>query len=484
MALAMLVVISTLLKLTAASPTWLHYDENYYLDISRNFIARGELTPYMWRLGDTNIIAGSGSGYGILALTLWMQAVGVSLWNGRLLMIVFGVLTALTLYFAARKWWGSNAAGIAAAVFALVATSPFYTLTMRMDAIGMLAYALVLLLYAHAMRGQWRWLHVAVGVAAVAAAEFHILALLYLGGLAFSYGVTYAAAVVRERRLRLDAPAVYFGIGALLAGILYIVIHVLPDPRAYFIISEQCHDCSGRALMKEIERFAGYAVLRLPELLLLMTSVGAALMRRGKADGHYLLLLVGFLITQFVISPPAFSHYTQHIWLLVAMGVAGLVAHGFRRAGALRRWRVYAGAVVSFGFLALNWAYHVNQAEPYELRMTIAPSAAIDFVRAHIPSETVVMADVAAYYDLQEYPNFLSYRNGDIYGNALRGETQLAFWQRIQPRVIVGGWGADDPELQTYMSMMDFMSPVPGLWVAGDLRQQINLPSIRSVGEG
>ena len=120
MALAMLVIVSTLLKLAAAAPTWLHYDENYYLDISQNFILRGELTPYMWRLGDTNIIAGSGSGYGILVLTLWMQAVGVSLSNGRLLMIAFGLLTALTLYLAARKWWGSEAAGIAAAVFALV----------------------------------------------------------------------------------------------------------------------------------------------------------------------------------------------------------------------------------------------------------------------------------------------------------------------------------------------------------------------------
>jgi 4-amino-4-deoxy-L-arabinose transferase-like glycosyltransferase len=467
-----LIIAATLLKIAAATPTWLHYDENYYLDVSQNFVLRGEITFHMWRLGGTNIIAGAGSGYGILALTLWMQAFGVSLWNGRLLMIIAGLLSALVLYFAARKWWNSPLAGWAAAIFAFVATSPFYSMTARMDAIGMLAYAIVLLLHAYALRGQSRWLHAAVGIAAVAAAEFHVLAIMYLGGLAFSYGISYLRLLYEERRIILDTPAVYFGIGAFIAGILYLIIHVLPDPRAYFIISEQCFDCSGRSLEKEINRFAGFFVLRLPELIILILSLGTALMRRRKEDHEFVLLVVGFLIAQAVISPPAFIHYTYHIWPLIALGCAGVIAHGFTLAEAGMRWRIAAGLLAAVGMLALNVVYAANNNQPFELRLDITPSPAAVYVRETFPTDTVVMADVTDYYALQNFPNFLSYRNGVEYGIALRGETILEFWQREQPLVILGDWQDDDAELAAYMELMDFARVEPGVWVAGVLRER------------
>ena len=78
--LVAIVGLGILFKFVVAAPTWIHYDESYYLNISLNYIEHGALTPYMWRLnGDTNIIAGSGSGYGILLLTNWMRLVGLSL---------------------------------------------------------------------------------------------------------------------------------------------------------------------------------------------------------------------------------------------------------------------------------------------------------------------------------------------------------------------------------------------------------------------
>ena len=78
------IMLGLVLKLFAMQFAPVHIDSNYYLNIASNFIERGELTPYMWRLGaDTNIIAGSGTGYGIW-LNYWFNVVGLSLLSGYL----------------------------------------------------------------------------------------------------------------------------------------------------------------------------------------------------------------------------------------------------------------------------------------------------------------------------------------------------------------------------------------------------------------
>ena len=82
-----IIILSIVFRVWSSAPTWLHYEENYYLNIAQNYADRGELTPYMWQLGDSNIIAGSGSGYGIIILIYWLNLVGESLIWGRMLML-------------------------------------------------------------------------------------------------------------------------------------------------------------------------------------------------------------------------------------------------------------------------------------------------------------------------------------------------------------------------------------------------------------
>ena len=56
--IAALVVVGIAVKLFTAAPVWIHYDENYYLDISMHSIARRDLTPHMGRVTEgTHIIA-------------------------------------------------------------------------------------------------------------------------------------------------------------------------------------------------------------------------------------------------------------------------------------------------------------------------------------------------------------------------------------------------------------------------------------------
>jgi hypothetical protein len=131
------------------------------------------MTHHMWRMDDfTNVIAGAGPGYATILLVSWMKLVGVTLLNGRIMMIAVGLLTAVVMYFVGKKWWGTQAAGVVAFVFALVSTSPFYSLVFRMDAMGMLAYSVVLLLHIHTVQTRSRWLHFALGIALVVAVEF------------------------------------------------------------------------------------------------------------------------------------------------------------------------------------------------------------------------------------------------------------------------------------------------------------------------
>jgi len=60
--LAAIIILGVLFRIWASQPTWIQSDESYYINIFQNFVDRGELTPYMWRMGgDTNIIAGSGT---------------------------------------------------------------------------------------------------------------------------------------------------------------------------------------------------------------------------------------------------------------------------------------------------------------------------------------------------------------------------------------------------------------------------------------
>lgn len=172
-------LLSIAFRVWVSTPTWMHWDENYYINIAQNYAERGELTPYMWRLGDTNIIAGGGSGYGILLLNEWMRQVGGSLFWGRMLMVFAGLVSAGIIYKTASTWWNSRVAGIAALTFALVSTSSFYTLVLRMDAIGILMINLLLLLHIYAVRLDNKWFHLGVGIAAVFVIEFHVMGFLY-----------------------------------------------------------------------------------------------------------------------------------------------------------------------------------------------------------------------------------------------------------------------------------------------------------------
>ncbi|OGO25856.1 MAG: hypothetical protein A2W33_08375 [Chloroflexi bacterium RBG_16_52_11] len=475
--LGLLFLLCVAFRLWVSQTTWMHYDENYYLNIAQNYIARGELTPYMWRLGDTNIIAGSGSGYGVLLLAIWLKLVNGSLYLGRLFMVMAGLLAAGLMYQIGSRWWGSNSAGIVALAFALASTSPFYTLTLRMDAIGVLAYCVVLLLFTSAIRPNASpWLSFVVGVLAVVTLEIHILGVVYL----LALGVTYQVYLIRDtlhtRRLSIKHPAVLFAAGAGLASFVYFLIHILPDPTAYFIISQKCVECDKGILSTEIERLILLMILRPIELLLLFVVLTTSLRRRSQQDKRYLLLVAGWIAVQAVVGTPPYVHYASHFWPILALGVGGLVTKESKfptkQTAPQESRRIITALLIALVILISNLAMFLASKPPYLLAYQLKETPAVRYIQENIPRDSVIMGNVLSYYGLRDYPNYLSYRDGDKFGVLLRGETMTAFWEREQPIVVLVDEKdvLKDPELRDYLRLGKFIQIQSDLWVAEHIR--------------
>jgi hypothetical protein len=467
--ISLTIILSVVFRIWVSSPTWLHFDENYYINIAQNFADRGELTPYMWRIGDANIIAGSGSGYAILILTEWMRLVGESLFWGRMLMVFAGLLTAVVMYKTASIWWDSRIAGIAALLFGLVSTSSFYTLIFRMDSIGILVYSLLLWLHIYAVRKGSDWSHFFLGVGAVFALEFHVLGSLYLVGFAIYYASQSLREAISKRRILVSKAATLFVLGTVLAGVVYVIIHILPDPEAYLVVSRTCYECSERIIETEFKRLIRLLAFRPLDLIIFLVVLLAALVRNKSEDHHFLILLMGWVATMVIIGVPPYTHYTNHGWPLLALGVAGFISKGFDYRESEFRFSV--GIILSLVLLFSNLGLYLLKSYPYFYGYERKTTEAVEYIQEQIPQDAVVLARVPSFYSLREFRNFIAYEGGEDYGVKLRGETKTDFWRRESPQVIYLAEGLvnQDKALTAYMNEHEFEHVMRDLWIAKDL---------------
>jgi hypothetical protein len=464
----MMVLVGLSFRIIVSSPNWLHYDENYYLNITQNYVDRGELTPYMWRLGDANIITGGGSGYGILVLIEWLRLFDYSLFWGRMLMVLAGLVTAGVMYKVSRLWWQNPKAGWASFVFSIVSTSAFYTLVLRMDAIGILVYSLILLIHIIAVRLNIKWLHFILGIVSVISLEFHVLGVLYLIALSIYYFMDLVREILSMKHPLRQTSALYFGLGALLASILYASIHILPDPRAYFVISNNCFECNESLFLTEIKRISRLLLLRPLEVLIFILVIIAAFIRRRQPDIHYLQITGGWVLAQAVVGTPPYTHYTNHGWILVALGVGGFVSEGFK--SRVSKWRMPISVAIAIILLLFNLGMHFADFHPYLLAYTPEDDQTIEYITQKIPKDTVIMGKVPSFYPLRDYRNYVSYRDGTEYGIEFRNEDMLDFWRRISPQVIVLDESdvRKDNELLTYLEEYEFTQLFGNLWITQD----------------
>jgi len=462
-----LIFLAVFFRVMASRPVWMNGDENYYLNIFQNFVDRGEITPYMWRLGEgSKIIAGSGTGYGIYILVGWMLIFGESLLAMRALMITAGIITAWVYYLIAKEMWQSQEAGITALIFGLVSTSAFFTFIARMDALAILAYSIVLLIHLRAIRKKNKWLHLLVGIGAILTVEIHVLGLLYLGAFAFYYGIRYIQSAYQNKKIQFNTPEAFFFYGAGIFGVLYIIIHILPDPAAYFLIPNSCEICMPDRLTKETYRIIKMFIFR-PHEAALIFLIAYFSIKTWKTHLHFLLLTLGFWLSQIIVSPPHYIQYTQHILPLMAIGISGVLPDFIKKAKNQNRTKVML-LMASILLLIGNFYYpSISNQLPYENSNIIPSTPEIQFIQENLPESTVILGHISVYYPLKEYRNFVDYSDQIKYGLILRDEDLDNFYNRVGLQAIYLKMTIfeNNTTLQEYVQEHGFIQITPDLWV-------------------
>ncbi|MEM6281321.1 MAG: glycosyltransferase family 39 protein [Chloroflexota bacterium] len=465
-----IISLALLIKFAAVFVWTVHFDTNYYLNIGSNFIERGGLTPYMWRIPpDANIVAGSGTGYGILAQAWWLHAFGLSLVSGRLLTYLWGALALIPLYFSVRKMWDAAAATMTVTLAGISVTF-LSLLTMRMDAAGMFFYSIALCVHVYAVYGGQRWLHVLTGVLAIVSTEFHILGTVYLFGLALYYLVEFVRTWRRERRIPLGHGAVFYYAGAGIAGLVYIYFRVLPNPEHYFLIPQICPLCGTSSPDREAVRYVVQIVMRPVEALLLVFALRTAIARRQAPDVHYLLLLAGCAMALAVISPLPLPIYTSHLWPVMMLGTGVAITRGHGRRAEVPAWRLQA--VVGLAALVLViYSGYIG----YRYTRPTVEDPRLAYIRENVPTDAVVAANDRFYHQLLDYPAFISSGEefGLLVGTLIRDETGAELWAREQPAAVMldydNATSVSEPEhvdsLRAYIDERGLTEVVPGLWV-------------------
>jgi hypothetical protein len=467
--------ISLILKLINVFNAPANWDTGMYLNIAVGYFERGILTPLMWRFNpEWNIITGSGSGYAIYLIIGWVKLFGISVLSGHLLMYLLGLINLPVIYLVGKRLYDSHEAGIwVMAFFALSSTfaQDFYV---RMDAVNILACSLLLLLHLEAVRRDKWWLHFIMGVALVAALEVHILAAIYAGGIGLYYAVNYLKLAFKQKRIILNAAALPFGIGLVLAAVVYYLHHIAPNPDLYFMIPRYCNLCVSLTPFKEIERWYKWFGQQPFALIMLVLGVVFAVRRRLPTDAHYLLLLGGGYIAFLMLNPPASDVYTGHMLPLLALGIGGLfegLARGEVMVSELRAKGIVL-AVTAIVVLLLGTYFTYARAYISPLLMYYAGinnpqdyRDAINYIRANIPTDTVIVGHETYYLDLLEYHNYISLRGIGELGVKQRNETYFDLWQREKPQVFMAD--VTDRDVLPYVLLRgDFVQVVPNLWIA------------------
>ena len=232
-------------------------------------------------------------------------ALGLGLFQARLVSWVFGVILLGATFLVGRQKYGVITGALAALLLSL--SQPFLQAShyarpdIMLAAFIMIAYGMALA----AFHSDRRWLHFAAGLLWGLAIDIHPNALMFAPGLAGLYAVTYGARVLRRAEAWLCAA------GGLLGLAYYVVSHVLPSPSAYLAVNRFMFGGSHGApvqtlqplglltsFLQEIGRYHFYE--NNLEFALIGASIAYLTIRRLKAD-RLLLVFVGATFACFVL---------------------------------------------------------------------------------------------------------------------------------------------------------------------------------------
>ncbi|MBK8024185.1 MAG: glycosyltransferase family 39 protein [Chloroflexi bacterium] len=241
------------------------------------------------------------------ALGIWVNLLGVGLWQARLFSFILVLAIVGFTALAARNWFGRRAAVLTA--LALLASPTLLTASRIRHDVGLaLSIAIALWLFTVASRRGQRWIHLAAGLAFGTGLFSHYHALLIAPAIAIAlYG---PETVTRVRRRRLPAAEAWLFVAGVTLMFGLVVLVQVGDSASLFVANRSA--VATGVLVSSyfgtiVEQIGRLVQLSMLESALLAIALGATLMRfarsRRPADLAIALLPILGLLALGVSAP-------------------------------------------------------------------------------------------------------------------------------------------------------------------------------------
>lgn len=454
----------------------LDWDETYYLSLAVTAARGGGLYPYIYGFAPTAIMGGMG--YATYAYAVAVKLGGPTIFALRAVSLVAAAAGVAGMWTLVRRWYGSGAAWIAAA---LAASMRLFMLgnTARMDAWTFAYVAWALVGFAAAFeRPAKRWPQFAAGLAFGLGVEVHIDVL--VTGLAC--GLVY---LIRRPRL---APS--FAAGAAAGLAVYAALNILPDPASYYTTTVLIRvDAAGTysaghpgilgsflnpriLLAKEMSRYRQLWALTPPlEVVLLAAAYGALLIRRNAADAIAGPLAIGTVAAAAIVLNNASPLYYIHVMPALIVPLGPLFASGVRAGEArtlegMPRSAFVAAAVVVWILCASAAVRTVKTIEAVR-GVPAGPMDLVARVRATFQRRCHVAGDGTLYVPyFADYPYFVSLQATEVKAGMLyaRSTDEASYWEQKQPDAVF----SSEPlsaGMSAYLARHAFVAQSEGVWL-------------------
>ncbi len=355
-------VIISLLSLTTYPAVFI--DEPWYSDTAWNLATRGinfdsmftgalDQWPAYWVRWPL---------IGNLPLAAAFAVGGLGLFQARLTSWLLGIVLLLLVFALGRRLYSTLTAALTTTLLALSYVFLQASHYARVDIFLACAVTAALYLFVVGVQDDKRWAFFASGLVGGLSVDIHMNGALFAISLAALFIVVYGRKVLRTRHTW------YFAGGAVLAGIYYLGVHIVPNPATYFEISRGWQGSMMRpplatlnptvilqSLVTEIGRYHFY------EYSLDFALIGASILfcfARRKIADRLLVTFVGVAFLLFVLLIQA-KHdiyailFYPFFLLLVAETFTSLLREGRK----LEPQRLFMGAILVL--FVFNSALHI-----------------------------------------------------------------------------------------------------------------------------
>lgn len=462
----------------------LDWDETYYFSLAMTAAAGRGLYPFIFGYGHMPIMGGIG--WAAYLYSLVVRISGPTIAGLRVVSFAASLAALAGIWMLVRRWYGSGAAWIAAALTASLRLF-IDANTIRMDA------------------AAFAWTTWALYAAAVAWDHPAERRRQYLAGLVFGLGLevhidtvvtaiaccaVYVAPWIRARFASRVAPLLLFIAGELTGVLVYVCANILPDPGAFYrttvlvrIDATNWYSTGTSSLTasflspqilvaKEMARYRALVhAVPAPEIALVLAAIAAAAWRRSAPDRIALTLIPAALLATAVVLNNAALSYFIHVVPVLIVPLAPLFTHGVTRIDKVDTADVRPISLATFA-AAVSLLASINQ--PSVIRTIVdapGPSPADVSLAARLRSvanrRCTVAGDGGLYVEyFADYPFFISTRPTEVaYGRLFYGATSdQAYWMRKQPDVVVAA-EALPSGLASYIARDHLAERVPGVWM-------------------